>query len=155
FGNFSEPPRKPKIFPAASIRTSSPACFIKPVTYSRAAQSVSENPRRVTPPSAFRPNSDSFSTVPCRRCGFMWNFEALPFSRYSRTEQTSRRKSEHRLRMGKFVAVPRGSVNKPFSRPQKNASTFLFVLQGWFRARRYGGVDREHGNSSKRARIRT
>jgi hypothetical protein len=37
----------------------------------RAAKSVPENPRRVTPPSGFRPNSDNFSSVPCRRCELM------------------------------------------------------------------------------------
>jgi hypothetical protein len=26
----------------------------------------------VTPPSGFRPNSESFSSVPCRRCELMW-----------------------------------------------------------------------------------
>src|SRR5256884_2730027 len=45
--------------PAASIRTSSPAASIRPLTYARPATSASLNATRLTPPSGFAPKCAS------------------------------------------------------------------------------------------------
>src|SRR5262245_99677 len=55
----SRPSRLPIMLPAASMRTRSPAAFMRDATYSRPATSAALKATRLTPPSGFAPKRPS------------------------------------------------------------------------------------------------
>src|SRR5919106_4293753 len=130
----SRPARRPMMFPAASILTSSFAARMSPIAYSRAARSASLYARRVTPPCAVFPNSarafsHSLSRTPFTRsrgCADSWSCSR----RAGEMTGTARRPNAPSTPVNSVVNSRRFTLRPPALR-----SLHVTAQRGWRRCR--------------------